>query len=76
MMKTMAITDFKAHALQVLVDVAVRKEKVVITKRGKPLAEVIPYTETTATAGRLAEALVFEKDIISPLGKDIWDACR
>ena len=38
-MKTMAISKFKAHALRVLADVAETQEPVVITKRGKPLAE-------------------------------------
>ena len=37
-MKTMAITDFKMHALQVLGEVAETREPVVVTKRGKPLA--------------------------------------
>ena len=58
-MRTMAITDFKAHALQILAQIAQTKEPVVITKRGK-----------------LADALVFEKDIVSPLGEDIWDVCQ
>lgn len=75
-MKTMAITDFKAHALQVLSNVAAHKGRVVVTKRGKPLAEVVPYTEAKAAAGRLAETLVFEKDIVNPLGEKIWDACQ
>ncbi len=75
-MKTMAITDFKAHALQVLGQVATRKERVVVTKRGKPLVEVIPYTEANPTPGHLADALVFEKDIVTPLGKDLWNACQ
>ncbi|MBT3378768.1 MAG: type II toxin-antitoxin system Phd/YefM family antitoxin [Lentisphaerae bacterium] len=75
-MKTMAITDFKAHALQVLAEVAARKERVLVTKHGKPLAEVVPYTETKPTPGRLAEALVFQEDIVSPLGEEMWDACR
>lgn len=75
-MKTMAITDFKSHALQVLGDVATRKERVVVTKRGKPLAEVLPYTEEKPIAGHLAEALIFEKDIVSPLGEHMWDACK
>lgn len=75
-MKTMAITDFKARALQVLGEIAAHKEPVLITKRGKPLAEVVPYTETNPNAGRLAEALVFEKDIISPLGEEKWNACK
>ena len=75
-MKTMAITDFKSHALQVLGDVAERRERVVVTKRGKPLAEVVPFTEAKPTPGHLSSALVFEKDIVSPLGDEIWDACK
>ena len=75
-MRTLAITDFKAHALQVLGQVAKTRESVVVTKRGKPLAEVIPFSPDVPRPGKLAEALVFEKDIVSPLGEDMWDACR
>ena len=38
-MKTMAISEFKTHCLQVLGRVARSKETVVVTKRGKPLRE-------------------------------------
>ena len=75
-MRTLAITDFKAHALQVLGQVAKTREPVVVTKRGKPLAEVIPFTPDVPRPGKLAEALVFEKDVVSPLGEDMWDACK
>jgi len=75
-MKTMAITDFKSHALQVLGEVAARRERVLVTKRGKPLAEVVPYTEAKPSPGHLAEALVFEKDIVTPLENEMWNACR
>jgi len=75
-MKTMAITDFKAHALQVIGEVAESKEPVVVTKRGKPLAEVVPFTEKKPSPGKLSDALVFERDIVSPLGEEIWDACK
>lgn len=75
-MKTLAITDFKAHALQVLGQVAKTKEPVVVTKRGKPLAEVVPFSAGKPAPGKLSEALVFEKDIVSPLGEDMWDACK
>ena len=73
-MKTLAITDFKAHALKVLGEVAETREPVLVTKRGKPLAEVVPFSPRESTAGRLSEAFVFEKDIVSPLGEDMWDA--
>lgn len=64
----MAITEFKTHALRVLDAVADNKECVVVTKRGKPLAAIIPYTESKSTAGQLANTFVFEKDIVAPLG--------
>ncbi len=77
-MKTMAITVFKAHVLQVLGEVAETKQRVVVTKRGKPIAEVgvAPFTEKTPSPGKLAEALVFESDIVSPLGEEIWNASK
>jgi prevent-host-death family protein len=75
-MKTLAITDFKAHALQVLGRVAKTREHVVVTKRGKPLAEVVPFSTSKPAPGKLSEALVFEKDIVSPLGEDVWDAAK
>ena len=75
-MRTLAITDFKAHALQVLGQVAKTRESVVVTKRGKPLAEVIPFSPDVPRPGKLADALVFEKEIVSPLGGDMWDACK
>jgi prevent-host-death family protein len=66
----------QAHALQVLGEVAKRKESVLVTKRGKPFAAVVPYTEPEPAAGRLAEAFVFELDIVTPFGAKAWDACR
>ena len=77
-MKTMAISEFKAHSLQVLGRVARTKETVVVTKRGKPLVEVIPFREKgeSSQPGRLSHTLAFEKDIVSPLGESIWSACQ
>jgi prevent-host-death family protein len=74
----MAVSEFKAHALQVLGQVAKNNEPVLVTKRGKPLAEVVPYrgSEQPPVPGRLSETLVFEKDILSPLGESIWNASR
>ncbi|MFZ0242978.1 MAG: type II toxin-antitoxin system Phd/YefM family antitoxin [Desulfobacterales bacterium] len=77
-MKTMGISKFKSHALKILDQVAKTQEIIVITKRGKPLAQITPYrtSDTNSKPGRLSGALVFEKDVISPLGEDIWDACK
>lgn len=75
-MKTMTISTFKAQAVKVLNEVAKSKEPIVITKRGSPLAQVvaIPKKETKTRPGKLANAFVFEKDIVTPLGEELWEA--
>ena len=77
-MTSMAISVFKAHALHAIGQVARSKIGIVITKRGKPLAQVVPYQSTASTLnpGKLSTSLVFEKDIISPLGVEMWEATR
>ena len=77
-MKTMAISQFKAKALRVIGDVAKTKEPVVVTKRGRPVVEVVPFRggDDAPEPGKLSEALVFEKDIVSPIGESDWDASK
>lgn len=77
-MKTMAISKFKTYALKIVDQVAKSNESLVITKRGKPLAELIPFRkhEEKPVPGKLANALVFEKDIVTPLGDDMWESCK
>ena len=77
-MQTMGISQFKAHALKILAGVAKSQKGIIITKRGKPLARIIPYrsSDMHPKPGKLSSYLVFEKDIISPLGEDMWDACK
>lgn len=76
-MEAMAISQFKAQALKVLDQVAQNHEPLIITKRGKPLAQIIPYQETVSEfkLGQLQDTLVFENDIVSPLGEELWEAC-
>jgi prevent-host-death family protein len=61
-MKTMGISKFKAHALKILDQVAKTQEIIVITKRGKPLAQITPYrnSDINPRPGKLSDALVFE----------------
>ncbi|MBW1892356.1 MAG: type II toxin-antitoxin system Phd/YefM family antitoxin [Deltaproteobacteria bacterium] len=78
-MKTMGISKFKSHALKILGQVAKTHEIIIITKRGKPLVQITPYrsnSDTDSKSGKLSDALVFEKDILSPLGEEMWDACK
>ena len=77
-MRSFAISAFKARALELVGTVADTREGLIITRRGKPLAQVLPYQPDgeVPVSGRLAEALVFETDIVSPLGKAPWEAAR
>ena len=47
-----------------------------MTKRGKPVARVISYQEPgkKTEPGKLAGTITFEKDVITPLGPEIWEA--
>lgn len=75
----MAISEFKAHALRVIEEVACNHAPVVITKRGKKTAEIVPYTHSDKNRpGKLSDMLVRESDVISPLGSEDWEntSCR
>ena len=71
----MAISKFKALALQIVDKVSRTHESIIITKRGKPLAKVIPFKgkHKENKPGRLAGTLLYEKDIIGPIDEK-WDA--
>ncbi len=75
-MRTIAVSKFKAHALGILEDIATTHEPLVITKRGKPFISVTPYQATNEQIefGKLANTVVNEGDIVSPLGSDIWES--
>ena len=77
-MKTMAISEFRVHASLVLGDIARTKESVVVTNRGVPVVEVIPFRrhDDRQRPGKLAGALVFEADAVSPVAEHDWEACK
>ena len=76
LMTTIAISKFKAKALRLVADVADLQHTIVITKRGKPVACLVPYVEEKGSSipGNLAETLLFEKDLITPLDSNEWEA--
>jgi len=44
-MKTIGATEFKARCLQIMDDVETRRTEVVITKRGRPVAKLVPVAK-------------------------------
>lgn len=76
-MKTYAISAFKSQALQLLQNLTQTKEELRITKRGKTIARVLPCDdEETPKPGKLADAFLYEEDIVSPLGAGMWESAK
>ncbi len=75
-MKSMTVTEFKAQALKAISEVSDSREKLVVTKRGTPVVQVVPYCVELADAvpGKLSHMFDFEEDIVSPLGAEMWNS--
>ncbi len=68
-MKKMAAGKFKVHCLAVMDEVRSKRESVLITKRGKPVAKLVPVGEDKGKDeifGFLAGKGKITGDIISP----------
>lgn len=76
----MAISKFKATCLAVLERVRTSGEPVLITKRGVPVAEVVPPSAPASGQRRLGDLAHTGRivgDIISPIvDEEEWEALR
>ena len=65
-MKTMAAGEFKAKCLAVIDEVKATGEAILITKRGKPVAKLMPFaTDSSSLIGALSAKLRIKGDILS-----------
>lgn len=74
-MLSLSVSEFKATCLAVLEDVKNQKKRVLITKRGKPIAEIVPY-DGTPKRSPLKDTVQFVGDIVSPVAETDWEAPR
>lgn len=75
-MKTIAAATFKATCLEVLDRVAATRQGVVVTKRGKAVARVVPLVDRPdRLVGAMKGEIEIRGDIVSPLGIT-WEATR
>jgi len=67
--------EFKAKCLGLLDEVQRQRKEIVITKRGKPVAKLVPVKEdrTESFIGSMQGTMEIVGDIISPIGEK-WDA--
>ncbi|HVW10029.1 MAG TPA: type II toxin-antitoxin system prevent-host-death family antitoxin [Bryobacteraceae bacterium] len=78
MKRQIAAGEFKAKCLALLDEVQQKREEIVVTKRGKPVARIVPLEDEKKkrdTFGYMKGTGIILGDIISPSG-DIWDAER
>ncbi len=70
-MKTMPAGKFKAQCLAVMDEVQAKREPVLVTKNGKPVAKLVPVTEDPDPIfGFYKGKIEITGDIISPLYSD------
>lgn len=77
-MKTLSAAEFKARCLNLMEDVRKTRETVLITKRGKPVAKLVPADKPSVSLiGRLEGIVKVTGDIESPLEPpEAWDSVR
>lgn len=77
-MKRIPAGEFKAQCLSLMDDVSNTREPIVITKRGKPVAKLVPADEgKRAFIGRLEGMFRIVGDIESPVvPPETWDVLK
>lgn len=71
-------SEFKAKCLALMDEVARTGETIVITKNGKPVAELRPHRPPRVKSpfGLLKGSIKIKGDIISPVGTELWEALK
>jgi prevent-host-death family protein len=75
MQTTIAAGEFKSKCLKLLDQVAEERQTLVITKHGRPVAQVIPMPPAVDPFGYMRDSVLYEGDIISPLENE-WEAAQ
>lgn len=76
MSRIIKASEFKAKCLAIMDEVAQTGIPVVITKNGKPVAEIVPHRPKKRNArGILKDELFITGDIISPIDVE-WEALK
>jgi len=66
-MKTMAAGAFKVHCLKIMDEVQSKRQAVLITKRGKPVAKLVPVEkEKDDIFGFYKGKIKINGDVVSP----------
>ena len=74
-MKTIPAGEFKTHCLRIMEEVSKRRQPVLITKKGVPVAKLVPVEQTERDiVGCLEGVMEIIGDIEAPLVKpEAWE---
>jgi prevent-host-death family protein len=78
-MKSIGATEFKTHCLALLDQVARDHEELLILKRGKPIARLVPVGATAHESPQqtLRGTMLAADDLVEPpLSAEAWEAER
>jgi prevent-host-death family protein len=78
-MKEVAISEFKAKCLALLDQVQKTKKPILITRRGEPVAEIVPPTPIRSNdwIGSMKNEMEILGDLIAPASdEDDWEVLR
>ncbi|MGB7546697.1 MAG: type II toxin-antitoxin system prevent-host-death family antitoxin [Terracidiphilus sp.] len=75
MKSTIPAGEFKAKCLKMLDEVAEKGQTLVITKRGKPVAQVVPMPPDVELFGAMKGSGTILGDIVSPIDVE-WEAMK
>jgi prevent-host-death family protein len=78
-MKEIAISEFKAKCLALLDQVQKTKKPIRVTRFGKPVAVVVPFSPASPSGwmGSLKDSIEILGDIVSPANEESdWEALR
>jgi prevent-host-death family protein len=77
-MKTIPAGEFKARCLRIMDEVRTKRVSVLITKKGRPVAKLVPADEDSDEVfGRLKGILEITGDVESPVvAPEDWKALR
>lgn len=71
--KKIAAGEFKTHCLAIMDEVQAKRETVIITKRGKPIAKLSPVEKDADDIfGFMEGEIEVLGDIVSPLPPEDW----
>jgi len=77
-MSTIQASEFKAKCLALMDEVARTGKTIVVTKNGRPVAELHPHRPPRAKSliGLQKSRIAIKGNIVAPVGKVPWDAMK